>query len=52
MLFLFQKVSYFLQRYPFYKSDLINICVPLLQHQVLIPSDYSEVFALDIYNQL
>ena len=48
MLFLFQRVSYFLQRYPFYKLDLINTRVSLLQHQVLISYDYLEVFVLDM----
>ena len=43
---LFQKVSYFLQRYPVYKSDPINTRVLLLQHQVLISYDCLEVFVL------
>ena len=50
MRFLFQKVSYFLQPYPFYKPDLINTCISLLQYQVLISYDYSGIFALDIYS--
>ena len=44
---LFQKVSYFLQRYPFYKSDLINTRVSLLQNQVLISYDCLEAFVPD-----
>ena len=48
--FLFQKISYFLHCYPFYKSDLINTRVSLLQHQVLISYDYLEVIVLDIYS--
>ena len=43
------QIPYFLQRYPFYKSDLINTCVSLLQRQVLISYDYS-VFVLDIHS--
>ena len=44
---LFQKVSYFLQRYPLYKSGRTNAHVSLLQYQVLISYDCLEVFVPD-----
>ena len=48
--FCFRKYLIFFNVISFYKSDLINTCISLLQHQVLISYDYSEVFALDIYS--